>query len=494
MFNSIKQSPFRALLLFFILFINNNNIAQTNLVPNYSFENYTTCPSGYNRHLPLPWYLPTTYNQNGGEYSNACDTDRFASVPFNYYGGQNFQYARTGLAYIDLDYINGIIRSYAQIRLSESLKPGHFYYAEHFVNSPNPSRFSCNNIAMLFTDTAVYADTSKSRYPPILATPQVLNYGNPVIADTLNWIKVSAVFKAKGGEQYLTLGNFADNAHTILMPIQTNGANSAGYLIDDVSVYDLDSFRLHADAGRDTVINKGDSAWIGSYTNGIDTIQWLQNGTTVIDTVRPGFWVYPTSNTYYVLTQTVNGYTSRDTVYVTVAPLPVVIKSFKASPTPPKEWLKEQVLLSWETASEVNVSYFNVQRSEDGMHFNTVGKVNAKGASTYTFKDQTPFWGAEGLYYRLQIVDKNGALSYSEIKQLIIDNGQLIISPNPGKDFISISGGSIKEVRISDASGRVLLTSKDKKIDIRSLVSGVYYIAIETINGNHVVQKFIKLL
>ena len=78
--------------------------------------------------------------------------------------------------------------------------------------------------------------------------------------------------------------------------------------------------------------------------------------------------------------------------------------------------------------------------------------------------------------------------------QLIIDNGQFIISPNPARDFISISWGSVKEVRISDVSGRLLLTSTDRKIDIRSLVSGVYYIAIETINGNHVIQKFIKLL
>ena len=70
---------------------------------------------------------------------------------------------------------------------------------------------------------------------------------------------------------------------------------------------------------------------------------------------------------------------------------------------------------------------------------------------------------------------------------------ELRISPNPAKDFITISGGNIKEVIISEMSGRVLLKSTDKNIDIRGLVSGVYYVAIETLNGSHVVHKFIKL-
>ena len=174
---------------------------------------------------------------------------------------------------------------------------------------------------------------------------------------------------------------------------------------------------------------------------------------------------------------------------VTPPVLPVVIKNYEIRNN---NGIQNTVENVWETVSEVNVSHFNVQRSIDGVSFETVGTVKAKGAGKYSYTAPPPPKGGIE-YFRLEVVDKNGALSYSEIRQLIIENGKLIISPNPGKDFISISGGSIKEVRISDASGRVLLTSKDKKIDIRSLVSGVYYIAIETINGNHVIQKFIKL-
>ena len=484
-YNSLRK---KAILFTIILLICSSTFAQSNLVPNYSFENYIFCPNKMNAFPPPPWYIPTN---NNGEYCNACDTSGYLGVPAGIIKGvPNFQYARTGVAYIYLDYRNGPTRTYIQLKLFDSLKAGHYYYAEHFVNVPNPMKYACNNIGMLFTNKAIYADTNISYAPVIPANPQVVNFNNPIIADTLNWIKVSGVFKAQGGEQYLTLGNFKDNAHTNILQIQSNGYGGAGYYIDDVSVIPLDSMQLKADAGRDTTITIGDSAFIGSYTNGIDTIQWLQNGTTVIDTARPGFWVYPTTNTYYVLTQTVNGFTSSDTVYVGVQALPVSMLNFECL------MLNErQVKVSWETANEINVDHFNVQRSLDGVTFGTVGMVKAKGAGKYslTSNPSTPLKMGATYYFRLEVVDRNGALSYSEIKQLRIDNGGLIISPNPTKDFITISGGNVKEVRISDVSGRVLLVGNIKKVDVRGLVSGVYYVEIETLNGEHITKKLIKL-
>ncbi len=56
-----------------------------------------------------------------------------------------------------------------------------------------------------------------------------------------------------------------------------------------------------------------------------------------------------------------------------------------------------------------------------------------------------------------------------------------------------ISGRDFKQVIISDISGRALLKSTEKKIDISSLVSGTYIAEIENLNGNHVTQKLIKL-
>ena len=386
-----------------------------NLVPNYSFESYVVCPHLSYPPPPAPWYIPTN---NNPVYLNACDTSVYASVPINRTKGYSFQYARTGRAYIYLDYENGPslnLRTYIQVKLIDSLKIGHCYYAEHVVNVPNPLKYACNNIGMLFTDTAVYADTAVTNGPVIPANPQIINYGNPIIIDTLNWIKVSGVFTAQGGEHYLTLGNFKYDNQTTHTTIQPIGYNGAGYYIDDVSVYELDSFSLKADAGRDTTIIKGDSVFIGSYTNGITNVRWYDATGQVIDSVQPGFWVKPLSNTFYVIEQNVCGQYSRDTVNITVNPLPVVLLSFNVSGFKSFNG-NTNTLVSWETASEVNVGYFNVQRSTDGNEFSTIGEVKAKGAGSYSYLDNTNLTGI--VYYRLEIVDKDGRKSYSEIRQL----------------------------------------------------------------------------
>ncbi len=131
------------------------------------------------------------------------------------------------------------------------------------------------------------------------------------------------------------------------------------------------------------------------------------------------------SNAFYVIEQDVCGQYSRDTVFVNVQPLPVSMLNFECL------MLNErQVKVSWQTAIEINVSHFNVQRSLDGLLFNTVGKVYAKGASKYSFIDNKNLSGV--IYYRLEIVDKNGALSYSEVKeiQLRINNYEWLCCMN----------------------------------------------------------------
>ena len=477
-----------SLIAAFILICTNLN-SQVNLVPNYSFEQVSFCPSKYYNPPPHPWYLVSIFG-TGGTYANSCDTSNWAGVPLNYVKGKiSYQYARTGNAYIGIEYF-GSNRSYLQVKLQNSLKVGNCYYAEHFVNVPNPMGYACNDIGMLFTDTAFYADTTTGTTLPYLANAQVLNYGNPIITDTLNWVKVSGVFTAKGGEQYLTLGNFYQNNKTQTLLINLNGYPGAGYYIDDVSVIPLDSMQLKADSGRDTTIIKGDSVFIGSYTNGLTNITWYDAGGNVIDTGAPGLWVKPTANTFYVIEQNVCGQYSRDTVNITVVALPVIIDNYKLIIDNGIQ--KYSITNVWETSTEINTSHFNIQRSTDGISFETIGNVSAKGASIYSFNDQSPLWGGL-LYYRLEIVDKNGSKTYSDVKELSIINYQLSIAPNPSKDYISIIGSNIKQIIISDISGRVLLKSIERKIDVSGLVSGTYIVQIETLNGIHVTQKLVKL-
>lgn len=72
--------------------------------------------------------------------------------------------------------------------------------------------------------------------------------------------------------------------------------------------------------------------------------------------------------------------------------------------------------LLWSTATEINNDYFNVERSDDGISFNTIGRVNGHGNSNqvinYSFDDK--YYTERINYYRLKQVDFNGVFKYSE--------------------------------------------------------------------------------
>ena len=95
---------------------------------------------------------------------------------------------------------------------------------------------------------------------------------------------------------------------------------------------------------------------------------------------------------------------------------------------------KNRIENNWQTLNEVNVSHINVQRSTDGIHFNSIGRVNAKGAGNYSFSDtELPNYTVQ-LYYRLQIVDNDGAEQLSDVQAVnlkINTKGKLSIFPNP---------------------------------------------------------------
>jgi hypothetical protein len=111
--------------------------------------------------------------------------------------------------------------------------------------------------------------------------------------------------------------------------------------------------------------------------------------------------------------------------------LPVKMKSFDV------RLLQENtVLLTWVTEFENNSDYFSVQRSRDGINFESIGKVQAKGNSqtdnTYRFTDLQPIPSLN--FYRLAETDRDYQTQYFEIRKLLIPPGpnfEIGIAPNP---------------------------------------------------------------
>ncbi len=87
--------------------------------------------------------------------------------------------------------------------------------------------------------------------------------------------------------------------------------------------------------------------------------------------------------------------------------------------------------LHWATAQEVNFDYFELQKSNSGLKYLAVAKLDGNGTfdkgSTYQYLDQNPTTGTN--YYRLRMVDKDGTVAYSDI--LVVDNQEIELSKTP---------------------------------------------------------------
>lgn len=173
--------------------------------------------------------------------------------------------------------------------------------------------------------------------------------------------------------------------------------------------------------------------------------------------------------------------------------LPVELLEFKATPIS-----NERIQLHWETATEINNEGFEVQRSTDGISFETIGWVEGNGNSTimhsYYSDDTEPYSGIN--YYRLKQVDFDGQYEYSNIVAARIKMGalshQMIVYPNPASDRVNIdiesSYATITKITISDIAGKQLLVKEINMeqgwnaitLNTAHLVSGVYFISIES--------------
>lgn len=93
------------------------------------------------------------------------------------------------------------------------------------------------------------------------------------------------------------------------------------------------------------------------------------------------------------------------------------------------------IQVDWTALNEINMKQYEVQRSADGIVFNTVATVvavnNGASLNNYSATDAQPLSGNN--FYRIKAVDKNGAVKYTAIVKVAITNGvpSITIQPNP---------------------------------------------------------------
>lgn len=188
-----------------------------------------------------------------------------------------------------------------------------------------------------------------------------------------------------------------------------------------------------------------------------------------------------TNNTFTFSTGTTNPCSCNN-------PLPVELISFEGVVD------EEIVTIKWSTASEINNSHFEVERSLDGNRFELIsiqeGIGNSNNIQNYSFIDDKTIPGE--IYYRLKQVDYNGTYTYSETITVTITSDKIITAlfPNPVKDKILMRfNENIRpnsQLEILTTSGVLIksftIDSSLKEMDVSFLMSGVYILRIKDSN------------
>jgi hypothetical protein len=234
-----------------------------------------------------------------------------------------------------------------------------------------------------------------------------------------------------------------------------------------------------------------------SITNVDDNMRLVYNPTSATQTYGLAFKYLSIDSVEYNGTITLAPFTSK--VLLKKGPitgtLPVKLSTFGAAA------VNGKVQVKWEATSEVNSSHYIIQRSGNGRDFSDVGKVISKNSinsqSEYNFVDVLPMKGAS--YYRLVMVDKDGAVEYSKAATVKIDFTNSITVENVA---VSSSNANVKftlysnekqqvNVAVLDEAGRTLVNTRisaeqgansiERKIP--GVSTGIYYLKVYTAGG-----------
>ena len=158
---------------------------------------------------------------------------------------------------------------------------------------------------------------------------------------------------------------------------------------------------------------------------------------------------------------------------------------------------QQKNILNWKTATEINNSHFDVERSGNGNSFLKIGQVQGAGNSStpidYSYSDNSPLSGSN--YYRLKQWDLDNRSNYSDI--IRVDAGAQDISinvfPNPSSDLITLQvNGILKHdmmVTLINNAGQVLLKKSFYQgsticfLETTTVYNGLYHLTVSDNEG-----------
>ena len=184
------------------------------------------------------------------------------------------------------------------------------------------------------------------------------------------------------------------------------------------------------------------------------------------------------------------------------SPLPVQWLSFTAEASG-----NNTSTLNWSTATELNNSHFEIERSFNGLSWNKVGQVKGNGTSNvinnYNKIDVIPSsWTGSVVYYRIKQVDYNGQFEYSKTEKVsfVREASSIKVWYNMNETKFMVKYTSDKDqmiqIALTDmASGQLKVISahvtpgvNNFTLEAATIAAGMYNVIISS--GNDDVKSF----
>ncbi|MES2131435.1 MAG: T9SS type A sorting domain-containing protein [Bacteroidota bacterium] len=178
------------------------------------------------------------------------------------------------------------------------------------------------------------------------------------------------------------------------------------------------------------------------------------------------------------------------TVYYTTKTLPIELVSFSGKVE------SQTIKLKWQTATEKNNHYFEVEKMNADYTWNTLDRIAGAGNSTQVMNYETYDYNLNDInYYRIKQVDHTNDFTYSPTISVDYNAKKqpvLIIYPIPVVQYLVIDIASkVDKIEIVSDDGctieHELIKDDHLKINTEGLSTGLYLIKVFT--GNDIITK-----
>ena len=207
------------------------------MIQNGSFEDLQSTPKKLGQITALHWNSPT--GKQADLFSETANSESPVYVPYTSFGKQKAVFGDNFAGVVGFSLNNRIPRTYLSTPLLKGLKKGTKYCVSYHVSLAEKARYATNSMQLLLHSKAIYTELKVSIEPKgsliALDSSQLLDWKG-------GWERIAQVYTAKGGEKYVTIGNFSDAYKVVKKSFTKETAHSesfvpyAYYFIDNVSV------------------------------------------------------------------------------------------------------------------------------------------------------------------------------------------------------------------------------------------------------------------